>query len=366
MIRFISFHFGDWVLATHNMTNQQQGIYLSLMTLYFDNAGQNNGKLDAKDFDCLCWQVKCKTESEINDLQLLLKTKFKKAGNTYRHAEWDKQIKAIMWEIKKGGNAGNAGNVNGNANNAESNAGGNAKVTSSNEQGNANPLSSAERQARYKERKRMTESLINKGIELSDKDSYDEIVTLYELHFSQSNDDKDNENNAESNAGGNEGNAEKPSNNHKPLNHKPLSKNISPLTPQGEGGKILNVAFDDFWDLYDKKVGLQACQKKWARLTNQDRTDIMAYIPRYKESKPDKQFRKDPATFLNNRSWEDEIISEQPRQPQTYDQYGNLLGASNARQPNHQPHPNSTTAYVNRLQQETLELKRELYPERYR
>ena len=137
MIRFISLHFGDWVLATHNMTNQQQGIYLSLMTLYFDNAGQNNGKLDAKDFDCLCWQVKCKTESEINDLQLLLKTKFKKAGNTYRHAEWDKQIKAIMWEIKKGGNAGN---VKDNAGNAKSNAGGNAKETNKNEQSNEKPI----------------------------------------------------------------------------------------------------------------------------------------------------------------------------------------------------------------------------------
>lgn len=67
-----------------------------------------------------------------------------------------------------------------------------------------------------------------------------------------------------------------------------------------------------------------------------------------------------------NRSIEFKARNPQPQTPQTYDQYGNLVGASNAHQPNHQPHPNSTTAYVNRLQQETLELKRELYPERYR
>lgn len=67
-----------------------------------------------------------------------------------------------------------------------------------------------------------------------------------------------------------------------------------------------------------------------------------------------------------NRSIEFKARNPQPQTPQTYDQYGNLVGASNARQPNHQPHPNSTTAYFDRLQQETLELKRELYPERYR
>jgi hypothetical protein len=34
----------------------------------------------------------------------------------------------------------------------------------------------------------------------------------------------------------------------------------------------------------------------------------MEYIPKYKEAQPDKLFRKDPATFLNNKSWNDEII----------------------------------------------------------
>jgi hypothetical protein len=36
----------------------------------------------------------------------------------------------------------------------------------------------------------------------------------------------------------------------------------------------------------------------------------MAYIPRYKLHQPDKQYRKNPATFLYQRSWEDEIIGE--------------------------------------------------------
>jgi hypothetical protein len=34
----------------------------------------------------------------------------------------------------------------------------------------------------------------------------------------------------------------------------------------------------------------------------------MDYIPKYKIAQPDKKFRKDPQTFLNNKSWLDEII----------------------------------------------------------
>jgi len=34
----------------------------------------------------------------------------------------------------------------------------------------------------------------------------------------------------------------------------------------------------------------------------------MQHLPKYKLSRPDKTFRKDPLTYLNNKSWEDEII----------------------------------------------------------
>ena len=72
---------------------------------------------------------------------------------------------------------------------------------------------------------------------------------------------------------------------------------------------IINVPFDVFWDLYDKKRGeRQKLEKKWNGLTNKERSEIMEYIPRYKEATPDKKFRKDPQTFLNNKSWNDEII----------------------------------------------------------
>ena len=66
----------------------------------------------------------------------------------------------------------------------------------------------------------------------------------------------------------------------------------------------LNIDFDVFWDLYDKKVGDKAkLIKKWCNLTELDRQTIIDYVPKYIKSRPDKQFRKNPETFFNNKSW---------------------------------------------------------------
>lgn len=68
-------------------------------------------------------------------------------------------------------------------------------------------------------------------------------------------------------------------------------------------------SFTEFWDMYEKKVGdTKKIKKKWDSLSQADRESIMAYIPGYKQSQPDKQYRKNPETFLNNRAWKDELI----------------------------------------------------------
>ena len=66
--------------------------------------------------------------------------------------------------------------------------------------------------------------------------------------------------------------------------------------------------FDFFWSLYDKKVGKPKAQKLWAKLSLDERKACLAYIPLYKQAQPDKQFRKNPETFLRNHSWNDELI----------------------------------------------------------
>jgi hypothetical protein len=68
--------------------------------------------------------------------------------------------------------------------------------------------------------------------------------------------------------------------------------------------------FDIWWNLYDKKVGKEKTLKKWLSLKDEDRQKCIDVAPRYVEAKPDKRYRKDPLTYLNNAGWNDEIIDD--------------------------------------------------------
>lgn len=69
-------------------------------------------------------------------------------------------------------------------------------------------------------------------------------------------------------------------------------------------------SFDQFWDLYDKKVGKDESQRQWERLSESDKEAVLLYIPLYKKSQPEKRFRKDPERFLKKRAWTNEIIQD--------------------------------------------------------
>lgn len=71
--------------------------------------------------------------------------------------------------------------------------------------------------------------------------------------------------------------------------------------------------FERAWNLYDKKVGCKAkLEKKWNSMSLKDRKAAIEYIPLYVISQPDKQYRKNFQTFLNQRGWEDELIGATP------------------------------------------------------
>ena len=75
--------------------------------------------------------------------------------------------------------------------------------------------------------------------------------------------------------------------------------------------------------MYNKKVGKKdKVKSKWDKLTIEVQQKILDYIPKYIKSQPDKKFRKDPGTFFNNESWNDEIIEADNLQTD-YDEYGN-------------------------------------------
>ena len=82
----------------------------------------------------------------------------------------------------------------------------------------------------------------------------------------------------------------------------------------GVGGKLEPYPFEQFWDDYDKKVGdKNKLADKWKKIPESDKLRIMEYIPAYKKAQPEKRFRKNPETFINQKSWNDEIINADTR-----------------------------------------------------
>ena len=68
-------------------------------------------------------------------------------------------------------------------------------------------------------------------------------------------------------------------------------------------------SFNVLWDLYDKKVGDKLkLSKKWTKLSELERLEIIKHVEAYKVAVPQKQYRKNLETYLNNKSWNDEII----------------------------------------------------------
>ena len=82
-------------------------------------------------------------------------------------------------------------------------------------------------------------------------------------------------------------------------------------------------SFNQFWEAYGKKKDKFKAEKIYNKLSEQDRGKIKNTIATYLQSTPNIQFRKFPCTYLNSRSWEDEI-EETPKHhtPQIEDQFG--------------------------------------------
>lgn len=72
--------------------------------------------------------------------------------------------------------------------------------------------------------------------------------------------------------------------------------------------KEINISFDVFWNLYDKKVGNKSkCEKMWNKLKDDERQKSIDTLPAWKIHIKDKQFQPFPETYLNQRRWNDEL-----------------------------------------------------------
>ena len=71
------------------------------------------------------------------------------------------------------------------------------------------------------------------------------------------------------------------------------------------------IPFDEWWNLYDYKVDRSPkLEKKWEKLTDAERIRAMEHTARYVKSQPDKKYRKNPETYLSNKSFNNEIIED--------------------------------------------------------
>ena len=71
--------------------------------------------------------------------------------------------------------------------------------------------------------------------------------------------------------------------------------------------KLTDDRFADFWNIYNKKDGAAKCKSKWNKLRESEKDLVFKVLPNYVLSTPDKQYRKNPLTWLNGEHWNDEI-----------------------------------------------------------
>lgn len=86
--------------------------------------------------------------------------------------------------------------------------------------------------------------------------------------------------------------------------------------------KVVIDGFNDFWSRYPRKIGKGAAEHSWKRLTEADRRAVMERLVLFAEewsNRPsdDRKFCPHPATWLNQRRWEDEGFVEPPPPPPT-------------------------------------------------
>lgn len=75
-----------------------------------------------------------------------------------------------------------------------------------------------------------------------------------------------------------------------------------------EKNKEKDDLFIQFWNAYNKKVGQIPALRAWKKLTADDKRKAIEGIKPYQESMNfDKHYIKHPATYLNQRTWEDDF-----------------------------------------------------------
>lgn len=94
------------------------------------------------------------------------------------------------------------------------------------------------------------------------------------------------------------------------------------------------IAFSDFWEMYPRKVGKAAAEKRWTSLTGRGRVNsrqimdgLEAWLAEWRRKGTEQDFIPHASSWLNQRRWEDELTSSAPADP-----YANLASPSQQRE----------------------------------
>ena len=84
-----------------------------------------------------------------------------------------------------------------------------------------------------------------------------------------------------------------------------------PPEKRGEERNNRSCAFEEFWALYPRKQAKAPAEKAWRKLKDPEREAAVASLTSW-PFPTDKQYQPLPATWLNQRRWEDEKTGRQP------------------------------------------------------
>ncbi len=92
------------------------------------------------------------------------------------------------------------------------------------------------------------------------------------------------------------------------------SESISSINKQRTKNKeqltINKYEFDKIWNLYEKKGNRKTSEQRWDKISDKNKALCLIHIPKYVNSTPDKQYRKNFEVYINKECWNDEIITK--------------------------------------------------------
>ena len=91
--------------------------------------------------------------------------------------------------------------------------------------------------------------------------------------------------------------------------------NNTPCAPVRAEEPPTCLTFEQFWDMYGKKVDREKCRRRFAKVPEKDRATIAKVLPVYVGSTPEVTYRKNPLTWLNGQCWRDEMQAQPDRHP---------------------------------------------------